>query len=199
MKVVTIFSQEIDDATREQDEQDALDALLQISQTNMVSEEPESLIKQLKEMNFDLYHSTDGDMVNGIHLNVATGGSVAIPQSLYTGECSNTKMDIIGSSQTYGSPKDNLSGKSHAPAIFDEEEEEAPTQDFGGTGATPLSLNNNIPEMLCGTNRNPADFTLIEAKNPYMRDREDEVRKKARRGQSCDSSSRRTRSKRSPS
>lgn len=131
MKLVTIFLQ---------NELEALVALLQISQINMVNEEPESQIKQLKEISMDL--------------NVATGGSEPILQKLNPDESSKTKMDTIGSSQTYG--------KSHAAATS---------------------------EMLCGTNRNPAEFTPIEAENPYMREEKDEVRKRVSRGKSCGSSS----------
>jgi len=174
--------QEIDEATREHDELEALDALLQISQNNIAIVEPETQIKKFKEMDFDLnlpyyYQSADREMLNrklglgiSIDLNVAIGGS-----DLNPGECSKTK----------------LSEKPHAPAIFggnligpsacgwlNQEEEETPTQHCGGTHATPVSLNNNIFERFCGTNRNPADFTPIEAGNPYMREKKDKVPKR---------------------
>ncbi|KAK7372566.1 hypothetical protein VNO80_05951 [Phaseolus coccineus] len=207
-----VHIEEIDQATREHDELEALDALLQISQNNTVIVEPETQIKQFKEMDFDLnlpyyYQSTDREMLNGkiglgisIDLNVAIGGS-----DLNPGECSKTKMDIIGSSQTFGSLKGKLSEKSHTPTIFDgnfngrsaygwlnqeeEEEEETPTQHCGGTHATPVSLNNNIFERFCGTNRNPADFTPFEAGNPYMREEKDKVRKRVSGEKRCGSSS----------
>ncbi|WVY90107.1 hypothetical protein V8G54_035621 [Vigna mungo] len=137
MKLVTIFLQEIDEITMEQSELEALVALLQISQIN---KEPESQIKQLKEISMDL--------------NVATGGSDPILQKLNPDESSKTKMDTVGSSQTYG--------KSHAAAIS---------------------------EMFCGTNRNPAEFTPIEAENPYMREEKDEVRKRVSKEKSRGSSS----------
>jgi len=186
--------QEIDEVTREHNELEALDALLQISQNNIAKPQ----IKQFKQMDFDLNlphycDSTDREMLNGkiglgisIDLNVATGGSDPILQNPNPGECSKTKMDIIGSSQTYGSLKGKLSGKSHAPAIFGgnfngpsaQQQEETPTPHCGDTRATPVSLNNNIHERFCGTNRNPADFIPIEARNPYMREKKDKVRKR---------------------
>ncbi|XP_017429911.2 uncharacterized protein LOC108337822 [Vigna angularis] len=150
-------TEEIDETTREQNELEALVALLQISQINMVNEEPESQIKQLKEISMDL--------------NVGTGGSDPILRKLNPGESSKTKMDTIGSSQTYGSLKDNLSGKSHAAAIS---------------------------EMLCGTNRNPAEFTPIEAENPYLREEKDEVRKRVSGGKSCGSSSKQNKKPKKP-
>ncbi|KAL9316184.1 hypothetical protein ACSQ67_017185 [Phaseolus vulgaris] len=177
-----VHIEEIDEATREHDELEALDALLQISQNNIAIVEPETQIKKFKEMDFDLnlpyyYQSADREMLNrklglgiSIDLNVAIGGS-----DLNPGECSKTK----------------LSEKPHAPAIFggnligpsacgwlNQEEEETPTQHCGGTHATPVSLNNNIFERFCGTNRNPADFTPIEAGNPYMREKKDKVPKR---------------------
>jgi len=164
----------------------------------MVNEtEAESQIKQLKEMNFP---STDREIGRGVSmdLNVATGGSDPILQNPNPGECSKTKMDIIGSSQTYGSLKGKLSGKSHAPAICGgnfngpsaQKEEETPTQHCGDTRATPVSLNNNnISESFCETNRNPADFTAFEERNPYMREKKDEKRKRVSGAKRCGSSS----------
>ncbi|KAK7372567.1 hypothetical protein VNO80_05952 [Phaseolus coccineus] len=220
-----VHTEEIDGATREDNELVALEALLQISQNNMSNVEPESQTQQLKEMNFDqhlphYYHSTDREMLNGkigrgvsMDLNVATGGSDPNLQKLKLnpGKCSKTKMDIIGSSQTYGSLKGKLSGKSHAPAIFggnfngpsardrldEEEEEETPTQHCGDTRETPVSLNNNISESFCGTNRNPADLTPIEAGNPYMREEKDEVRKRVGGAKHCSSSSKKKKPKKS--
>ena len=155
--------QELDEAaTREHNELEALDALLQISQINIVNVEPEPdpEINQLKGMDFDLnlpHHchivSENVGLGISIDLNVAAEG-------IDPDDCSKTKME-----------------KSHAPAIFGgwlDEEEESPTQHCGGIRATDIVLNNNISERFCGTNRNPADFSPIAAWNPYMREKNDE-------------------------
>ncbi|WVY90112.1 hypothetical protein V8G54_035626 [Vigna mungo] len=179
MKVVTIFLQETDEATREHNELEALDALLQISQINMVNVEPEPdpQIKQLKGMDFDLNlphyaHHTDEYMLNGnIGLGISIDLNVAA-EGIDPEECSKTKMEKSHAAAIFAG---NLNGPSACGWL--DQEEETPTQHRGGIRATLVSLNNNISERFCGTNRNPADFTPIAAWNPYMREKKDKVPK----------------------